>query len=179
MWHVLYGVEVRIVRGNFDAAAPAARAVEHPGAGVRDVHAIDVQLVVMEAFILCIRNARPVTVRVFAHRVPDTTHIKLHALGVGSPQTRANPPLRIDPGLSVDNSVQGGGLKIFYRRSLIDLDGRSRPTTSLSALARNRTLRRLGSCGETRFENVLTEKVQVVFPLGGVGGIDRKSTRLN
>ena len=166
--HVFHRVEVRIVRGDFDAAAPTARSVEHQRSRIGDIYAIHVELVIVEAFILRVGNAGPPAVGVLGHRVADAADIEQHALRIRRPQTGAHAPLRIDlgilPELPVDHRVQLRGFEVFHRWSLIDFDRRLRPA------AASPRLRRLRGRDQHRpvDENVLAEKVEVVIPLGGV-----------
>ena len=51
MRHVLEGVEVLVMGGDLDPAAPAAAAVEVKAAGVRNLGAVNPELVVVEAFV--------------------------------------------------------------------------------------------------------------------------------
>ena len=129
--HVFHRVEIGIVRGDFDAAAPTARSVKHERSRIGDTYAIHVELVIVEAFILRVGNAAPPAVGVLGHRVADSADIEQHALRSWRPQTGSHAPLRIDlgilPELPVDHRVQLRGFEVFHRCALIDFDGRRAP----------------------------------------------------
>jgi hypothetical protein len=145
MRNVLHGIEVFVVRGHF-TAAPPARAVKHLRPRIRRVDAIDVELVVMKAFILRVRSTHPKAIVAFGHRVLYAADIELHALRIGSPQASANAPLRVDLRILADppvnHRVQRGRFEIFRRRSLVDLNRRRAP-------AGLPCLRGLGHCRDT------------------------------
>src|SRR5206468_10553810 len=96
MRHVLQSIEVLVVGGNFNSAAPAARAVEDLGPGVRDRDAIHVELVIVEAFVLSVRNAGPYAFLSLGHGISDAADVEQYALGVRRPEDRAHAPLRVD-----------------------------------------------------------------------------------
>src|SRR5208283_1515442 len=76
MGHVLEGIKVLILGGDFDAAAPAAGAVEVQAAGVWNLGAIDNELVVVETFVLGPRVADPGAVLALGQGVFYATQIE-------------------------------------------------------------------------------------------------------
>src|SRR5207344_2604773 len=68
MGDVLDGIEVRVLRRNFDAAFPARRTVKVQGSRIVEGAAIDGQVIIMEALVKrARRGAGPCAVRVFGH----------------------------------------------------------------------------------------------------------------
>jgi hypothetical protein len=59
MRHVFEGVEILVFGGDFDATAPATGAVEVQAAGVRNLGAIDEELIIVETFVLRLGDADP------------------------------------------------------------------------------------------------------------------------
>ena len=134
--HVFHPVEIGIVRGDFDAAAPTTRSVEHERSWIGDTYTIHVELVIVEAFILRVGNAAPPAVGVLGHRVADSPDIEQHALRSRRAQTGSHAPLRIDlgilPELPVDQRVQLRGFEVFHRYALIDFDRAAVPRGRLA-----------------------------------------------
>lgn len=63
MGDIFDGVEVLVLGRDFNAAAPAAGAIEEYAAGVRNLGTINVELVVVKTFVLGTRVADPGAVR--------------------------------------------------------------------------------------------------------------------
>ena len=116
MRHVLQGVEVLVLGRHFDAAAPTAAAVEIQAAGVRDLGAINHELVVVETFILGSRDAEPRAVIALGQGVFGATQeVKRHALGLWRNNACADPPFRINLGVLFAGLIEHRRLKIFHR----------------------------------------------------------------
>src|ERR1019366_783895 len=118
MRHVLERIEVLVMDGDFEPASPAACAVEEQAAGVGNLGAIDIDLVVVEAFVLGRRNAHPGTVRALRHGVSYAAQIEQHTLGLGRDDARADAPFRVDLGVLFALLVERRGFEIFHRRDL-------------------------------------------------------------
>jgi hypothetical protein len=95
MRQIFHGIEVFIVRGNFDSAALTARTIKHLGSGIRDVRAINVERVIVKALVLGIGIADPIAIVAFGNGITDATDMELHALRIGRTKTGTNAPLRI------------------------------------------------------------------------------------
>src|SRR6185437_16824783 len=73
--HVLHRIEVLIVGGNFNTAAPTAGAIEHDCAGVGNGDSIDVELVIVKAFVLRVGEAGPHAILALGHRILDASDV--------------------------------------------------------------------------------------------------------
>jgi hypothetical protein len=62
---ILESIKVLVSGGDFDPAAPSARAVEVQAAGIRNLSTIDNDLVIVETFVLRDRSADPGAVVTF------------------------------------------------------------------------------------------------------------------
>src|SRR5437667_3113784 len=151
MRHGLRGVEVQVVGRNFDAAPPAARAVEHLGTWVRNGDAIDIELVIVKALILSVRDAFPYAVLTLGHGIADAADIEQYALGVWRPEDGAHASLRVDLGILFARLVQRGGFEILHWWGFVDLNRR------LPAPAPLRCLGRLGDCRDNREDSYKSE----------------------
>ena len=87
--YVLYGVEVLIGCWHIDAASPSAGTIVVSAAGVGDGSTVDVELVIVESFVLWGRLTGPYTLGIFHQVVFHTSDIEFHAFGIGSGNSSA------------------------------------------------------------------------------------------
>src|SRR5438046_7510636 len=93
--HILERVEVRILRGNFDRAAPTSGAIEIMAVRIGNVGPVDVDGVVVEAFVQWTRVAGPRAVLILRKGAAiSETHAD--ALGFGCNDTEFRAAFRID-----------------------------------------------------------------------------------
>ena len=112
--HVLDGIEVLIRGGDFEAAAPAAGAVEVPTAGVRNLGAIDNELVVVETFVLGPRFAYPGAVLALGQWISYATQIKHDALGLWRDDADADATFRVDLWILSAGLIKRRRFEILY-----------------------------------------------------------------
>ena len=100
MRHVLEGIEVLVRGGNFEAAAPAAAAVEVQAAGIRDLGAINHELVIVETFVLGPRDPDPGAVVALSQGVCRTAQkLERNVLSLRRSHSSADAPFRVDLGI--------------------------------------------------------------------------------
>src|ERR1019366_1120060 len=118
--NVLEGVEILVMRGNFNAAFPAGRTVEIPGAGIIEYPAVNDEMVIMKTFFhrLC-GCAHPDTVCIFREGgAPASDQAQFHgnALGLRRLDTESRVTLRIDLWVSLAVLVKVRRLEVLQHR---------------------------------------------------------------
>ena len=111
---VLHGVEVLVHGRDVDAAAPAAGAVVVEAGRVGDVGAVDVQLIVVESFILRSGFADPGAVGALDEVVLDAADVQFHGLGVGRFHAHADAALGIDHRILLAGLVVRRGDEVLF-----------------------------------------------------------------
>ena len=81
--HVLHRVEILVGGRNVDATAPTAGTIIVEAARIGNRSPVDVQLIVVEAFVLRSRLTRPHALGVFHQVVFHAANVQLHAVGLG------------------------------------------------------------------------------------------------
>ena len=132
---VLEGVEVLVLGRYFDAAAPAARAVEVEAVWVRDLRAVHPELVVMEPFVLGRRITDPDAVRTLGEGIPHGADIEQDALRVRRDEAGADPALGIDLRILLAGLVRRCRPEVVHGRHLA---GRCRVGRRLARLRQTR-----------------------------------------
>ena len=138
---VLESIKVLIAGGDFDAAAPAARAVEVQAAGIRNLSAIDNDLVVVEAFVLRARVADPRAVIALGQRILYAADVEHDVCGSRSDTRVRNAPFRVDLRILFARLIERRRLEILHGR----LVGRCRRIFSISRSGRRVLGQREGS----------------------------------
>ena len=121
MGHVLERVEILILGGNFDAAAPAAGAVKIQTAGIGNRGPVDPELVVVESLVLGTGVSGPDACRVLDQVVFDRADVELNLVRLARSDTGADAALGIDLGVLPAGLIVGRGLEILLRRRRIRL----------------------------------------------------------
>ncbi len=116
MRHVFESVEVMILGGDFDAAAPATGAVEIQAARIRNLGAVDDDLVVMKPFVLRSRFADPGAVVALGQGILHGADVERDALGLGRDDACAYAAFGVDLGVLLAALVQGGRLEVLHDR---------------------------------------------------------------
>ena len=112
--NVLRGVEVLVCRRDVDAASPTAGAVVVEAGRIGDVGPVDVQLIVVESFILRGGFADPGAVLALNEVVFDTTDVQLDGLGVGRFHAHADAALGIDHRILLAGLVVRGRDEVLF-----------------------------------------------------------------
>ena len=115
--HVLDGIKVLVLGGDFEPAAPATATVEIQATGIRDLGPIDHELVVVETFVLRPRDADPNAVVTLGQRVLCTPQeFEDHALGLWCDNTSADAPFRADLGKLFAGLIERRRLEVVHWR---------------------------------------------------------------
>ena len=117
MRHVLDGIEVLVLGGDFDAAAPPAAAVEVQAAGIRDSGSINHELVVVETFVLGPRDADPGAVVALGQGVLCAAQeLEARRSGLRRDDAGADAAFRVDLGILFAGLVERRWLEVLHRR---------------------------------------------------------------
>jgi hypothetical protein len=116
--YVFERIEVLVLGGNLHGAAPAARPVEKLAARIRYLGSVNDDLVIVETFILRIRDTDPGTVLTLGQGVLDASQVKRYALSLGCNDAGADAPFGVDRRIRFALLVGGCWLEIFRRRGL-------------------------------------------------------------
>jgi len=116
MRHVLDGVKVRIVRGNFHTASPATCTVKEQAARIRNCGAINPDLVVMKPFVLRRGLTDPSAVFAFDQRILHRADVEQDARGLWGTDSRAYTPLGINLRILLVGLIERRRFEILDRR---------------------------------------------------------------
>ncbi len=113
--NILLRIEIPVLRGDFNGAAPTAAPVEKQGRGVGDLGPVNVHLIVVETFIqrLC-GGATPHAVFPLGQN-RSSAQIDTNALGIRSHDTKSRTAFRVDLGILFTALVDRGRFEILSR----------------------------------------------------------------
>src|SRR6185312_17219805 len=117
VWDVLDGVEVRVLGGDLNSAAPSVGAEEELAARVRDVGTVDVDPVVVEALVQRAGSANPGAV--LALRQCDPTPLgDPYALRIRRDDAESSAALGVYLRILLAGLIGRRRLEVFHRRRL-------------------------------------------------------------
>jgi len=121
--HVLEGVEILVMGGDFDAAFPTRGAVEVQGAGVVECSPIDREMIVVKALVQrSCRGAHPGAVLGLGQGgAPASAQAHADALGLGRDDAESGVALGVDLRVLLARLIGGRGLEIVGLRGLTGL----------------------------------------------------------
>ena len=111
--HILDLPEIHVGGRDLDTAAPTSGTEEINGSGIGHRRSVDIQLIVVEAYILGIGSSGPYTILILDHLVPSAADVQLDGIGLRGTELGAYGTLGVHHGILMSQLVGYVRLEIF------------------------------------------------------------------